>query len=155
VRLTVTASDNKTAQMQSNINPNGLGLTATLRTPINELKSSFTSHLMFSPSQGRLESHVNINGTQLDVTDNSAPHTHRTNSKRDWNTVEGYLTSRSTQAVFWRFDFAASETFNSCSIRVETGVVASQETHSIVFRLSGDPGERVKFTYRLSPGRQP
>jgi hypothetical protein len=151
VRLTVTASDNKTAQMQSNINPNGPGLTATLRPSLNELQSSFTSHLMFPPSQGRLESHVNINGAQLDVTDNSAPHTHRTNGKRDRNTVEGYLTSPSTLAVFWRFDFAASENFNPGSIRVEAGVVAAQETHSIVFRLSGDPGERVKFTYRLSP----
>jgi hypothetical protein len=155
VRLTVASSDNKTDQAQANINPNGPGLTAPLRTPMNELQSSFTSYLLFPPSQGRLESRVNVNGIQLDVTDNSAPYTHRTNGKRDWNTVEGYFTSGSTQPVFWRFDFAASENFSPGSLRVETGVVASQETYSIVFRLSGDPGERVKFTYRLSPGRQP
>jgi hypothetical protein len=147
VRLTVTSSDNKTSQTQVNINPNGPGL----RIPTNEHQSSFTSYLMFPPSQGRLESRVNINGTQLDFTDNSVPHTHQMNGKQDGNTVEGHLTSGFTQPVFWRFDFAASENFAPGSFRVEAGVVASQATHSIVFRLSGDPGERIKFSFRLTP----
>jgi hypothetical protein len=151
VRLTVTASDSRTAETQANINPNNATLMALVVITAKTFQSSFTSYLMFPPSQGRLESLVNINGTQSDVTDNSVPHTHKTYGKRDWNTVEGYLTSGSTQPVFWRFDFAASENFNPGSFRVETGVVASQESHSIVFRLSGDPGERVKFTYRLTP----
>jgi hypothetical protein len=146
VRLTVTSSDNKTSQTQVNINPNGPGL----RIPTNELQSSFTSYLMFPPSQGRLESRVNINDTQLDVTDNSVPHTHRTNGVRDRNTVEGHLISGCTQPVFWRFDFAASESFAPGSFRIETGVVASQGTHYLVFRLSGDPGEPIKFSFRLT-----
>jgi hypothetical protein len=155
VRLTVTDSSNDTAQVQININPNGPGLMATVRAPITGLQSSFTSHLMFPPSQGRLESRVNINAEQWIVTDNSAPYIHKINGKREWNSIEGHLTSPSKQGVLWRFDFAASEHFIPGSIRVESGVVASQDTHSIVFRLSGAPGEVVKFEYRLSPGRHP
>jgi hypothetical protein len=154
VRLTVTASDSRTAEKQSNINPNSATLMALVLTSTKTLQSSFTSYLMFPPTQGRLESRVNINGTQSDVTDNSAPHTHRMNGKRDWVTVEGYLTSGSTQPVFWRFDFAASEHFDPGSLHVESGVVALQESHSIIFRLSGNPGERIRFTYRLTPGRR-
>jgi hypothetical protein len=151
VRLTVTASDNRTAETQSNINPNNASFMAMAQAPAQSLQSSFTSFLMLPASQGRLESHVSINGEQLEVTDNAAPYTHRMNGRRDWNIVEGYLTSQSAPPVLWRFDFAASAHFIPGSIRVQTGVVVSRDAQSIVFRLSGAPGERVVFQYRLLP----
>jgi hypothetical protein len=104
---------------------------------------------MFPPARGRIEARVNFNDEQWVATDNSMPYTHRVNGRREWSSVEGQLVSPVGEPVLWRFDFVSSEHFVPGSIRVESGVVASQSTHSIVFRLSGTSADIVRFQYRL------
>jgi hypothetical protein len=104
---------------------------------------------MFPPARGRIEARVNINDEQWVATDNAMPYTHSVNGRREWSSVEGHLVSPSDEPVLWRFDFTSSERFMPGSIRVESGVIASQTTHSIVFRLSGHPADIVRFQYRL------
>jgi hypothetical protein len=151
VRLTVAGSDSSTAQTQVNVNPNSPSLTATLRAPPRHLQSSFQSQLLLPPAQGRLEAQVILNGSQIETVDNSGFYGHRLKGKRGWNTVEGYLSIPSDEAVYWKFDFAASEYFNPGSIHVEAGVIATMNARSVVLRLSGNPGERFRLRYQLLP----
>lgn len=87
----------------------------------------------------------------METVDNSGPYSHRINGKQGWNTVEGSLSIAREEAVYWKFDFAASEYFKSGSIHVEAGVIATINASSVVLRLSGTPGERFRLRYRLLP----
>ncbi len=50
----------------------------------------------------------------------------------------------------WRFDLAATGTFEPGSLRVIAGEVVVVTADAVVFRLSGKPGERVVFAFRAS-----
>jgi hypothetical protein len=49
----------------------------------------------------------------------------------------------------WRFEALPGETIEAGSLRVLQGDVALLTPTAVVFRLKGDAGERVSFSYRL------
>jgi hypothetical protein len=67
------------------------------------------------------------------------------------NTIEAFSTSQREGERFWRFDFSGSQHFAPGSLKIELGQVLTSDASSVVFRMSGEAGERVKFTYQLSP----
>jgi len=78
-----------------------------------------------------------------------ATHTFRGLAGR--NTIEAYTDASSPGGGFWKFDFTAAARFVPGSLQAGMGVVASVDGRSIVFRLTGISGERVKFAFELSP----
>jgi hypothetical protein len=63
------------------------------------------------------------------------------------NRVEAQLVKAEGRAGLWRFELAAGSTVAG-SLRVISGEVALVTGDAVVFRLKGQPGERVVFTFR-------
>jgi hypothetical protein len=63
------------------------------------------------------------------------------------NRVEAQLVKAEGRAGLWRFELAAGSTVAG-SLRVIAGEVALVTGDAVVFRLKGQPGERVVFTFR-------
>jgi hypothetical protein len=55
------------------------------------------------------------------------------------------------QPGFWRFEFSGAPSFVSGSIKVQSGQVIAISANTVVFRLGGTAGERIKFTFQLVP----
>jgi hypothetical protein len=51
----------------------------------------------------------------------------------------------------WRFELRPSPSVEVQDLRVESGDPVSVETRSLVFRVRGETGERVRFRFRLTP----
>jgi hypothetical protein len=149
VRLTVTDTVGATATTQANINPTLPAGLETMEQTADSLHTSFTSRLMPPISSGRIQIQVVSNGHQMDVTDNAMPHRHDLNGRVGTNTVEAILTSAPPIPIAWELDFSGSDHFVPGSLRIEAGQVMMQAGHSITFRLTGTPGERIKLTFRL------
>ena len=62
------------------------------------------------------------------------------------NRVEAQLVQAQGRAGLWRFELAGESTVAG-SLRVIAGEVALVTTDAVVFRLKGQPGERVVFTF--------
>ena len=67
------------------------------------------------------------------------------------NSIEAHADGEIRGEGFWKFDFSAADHFVPGSLEVAMGTVASFDGRSIVFRLTGAAGERVKFTFELAP----
>jgi hypothetical protein len=82
------------------------------------------------------------------------PHAGRTTlalaPARGENRIEATLVEGRTAGT-WRFDLGAVPGFNAGSLRVVAGDVAEVGASAIVFRLRGRPGERVVFSFRVTP----
>jgi hypothetical protein len=63
------------------------------------------------------------------------------------NRVEAQLVQAEGRAGLWRFELPAGSTVAG-SLRVIAGQVALVTGDAVVFRLNGQPGERVVFTFR-------
>jgi hypothetical protein len=63
------------------------------------------------------------------------------------NRVEAQLVQAEGRAGLWRFELPAGSTVAG-SLRVIAGQVALVTGDAVVFRLKGQPGERVVFTFR-------
>ena len=114
------------------------------------LETSFTSFLGIPPYDGTARGQVLLNNRRVDSTDSSAPFIHTWRSVDEKNTVEAYMTLPFDGEGFWKFDYSAAKHFVAGSLTVERGQVISRDARSIVFRMSGGSGERIKFTYRLA-----
>ncbi|MGH9461617.1 MAG: PKD domain-containing protein, partial [Vicinamibacteria bacterium] len=112
--------------------------------------TSFMSSLKGGDPDAVARGRVVINSAQADATGSSAPFRHSARGREE-NTVEAYSESGLEGEGLWQFDFSGDQHFIPGSIKVELGQVLSRDAHSVVFRLSGAPGERIKFTYRLRP----
>ena len=55
------------------------------------------------------------------------------------------------RAGTWRFDFSGQGTFRPGSLKVIAGTTALVTAEAVVFRLHGNPGERVAFTFEADP----
>jgi hypothetical protein len=62
------------------------------------------------------------------------------------NRVEAQLVQAQGQAGLWRFELAGDRAVAG-SLRVIAGQVALVTGDVVVFRLKGQPGERVVFTF--------
>ena len=64
--------------------------------------------------------------------------------------VEGVI-QRTSGESRWIFDFSLDPRFAPGSIEVQQGEVLGIESRTLTFRLGGQPGERIRFSYRLYP----
>ena len=63
--------------------------------------------------------------------------------------VAAHLVKAGGKPGTWRFEAQQSESIEPGSLRVLEGDVALLTPTAVVFRLKGNAGERVAFTYRL------
>jgi hypothetical protein len=68
--------------------------------------------------------------------------------RRGENRVEAILVQGAGQPGTWRFDLGSTGSLVKGSLRVVAGEVAQVTADALVFRLKGQPGERVVFTFR-------
>jgi hypothetical protein len=124
-----------------------------LRTPGDRdgLRSSFLSAFSTGPQERAARGFVRLNDSRMDETSSSAPASHVFRGRVGQNTVEAYAASDIRGDAFWKFDFSAADHFVPGSLRVGAGLVASLDGRTIVFRLAGASGERVRFTFELAP----
>jgi hypothetical protein len=110
-----------------------------------------TSYLGVRPFDGRVGGRVMINGSQTVPTNNASPSRHRFQGKLGKNTVEAAITSSMEGEGFWRFDFREVQGYVAGSLNAEMGQVISIDGQTVVFRLSGAPNERIRFSFKLVP----
>jgi hypothetical protein len=110
---------------------------------------SFTSLLTVPGSDEPLGANVQLNEGAVSATTSGSAFQHQARARRGRNTVEAHLTA-SGRAGFWRFDFTGTQDFVAGSFRVELGQVVSQDAGSVVLRINGTPGERIRFSFELS-----
>ena len=146
VQLTVVGSGGQT-------DSKGQGVNIDLRTS-NEpgsLRTSFTSSLSIPPHDGSARGFIVLNNARVDASSNSAPASHVFRGLAGKNTIEAYTDAEIRGDSFWKFDFSAADHLVPGSLEVGTGAVASFDGRSIVFRLTGVAGERIRFTFELAP----
>jgi hypothetical protein len=114
------------------------------------LRGSFTSSLLVEPHHRTTLGNIVLNGSRIDRVSGARPFMHEFETHPGPNTVEAVLLSKVGGETLWRFDFSRADHFVAGSLTVEQGHVISRDSLSIVFRLSGTSGERIKFTYRLT-----
>jgi uncharacterized repeat protein (TIGR01451 family) len=110
-----------------------------------------TSYLGVRPFDGRTGGRVMFNGSQAVPTNNASPSRHRFQGKLGKNTVEAVITSSMEGEGFWRFDFRRVQGYVAGSLNAEMGQVIATDGRTVVFRLSGVPNERIRFSFKLVP----
>jgi hypothetical protein len=118
---------------------------------VSSLELAFTSLLDFGTTDRPSVGHVVLNGGRVDTTMGGTSFPHRDQGRPGRNTIEAYPVAGAGRDGTWRFDFSATRSFVAGSFRTEMGQVVSQDTQGIVFRLSGQAGERLRFSFELSP----
>jgi hypothetical protein len=88
---------------------------------------------------------------RIDGISNSTPSIHPIRGRAGENTIEAHLETAFRENGFWKFDFSATDGFVSGSLRAQAGTAVSIDGRTILFRLSGAAGERVRFTFELEP----
>jgi hypothetical protein len=68
--------------------------------------------------------------------------------RRGENRIEAQLVRSSGKPGTWKFELAPTASLQPGSIRVIAGEVAVVTSDAVTFRLSGQPGERIVFTFR-------
>jgi hypothetical protein len=146
VQLTVVGSGGQTDSV-------GQGVRIDLK-PFTErggLRTSFSSFLSIPPHSGGASGFVVVNDARVDATSDAAPSSHVFGGLASKNTIEAHREGEVGSEGFWKFDFSAADRFVPGSLRAGTGTVVSFDGRSIVFRLNGAVGERIKFTFDLAP----
>jgi uncharacterized repeat protein (TIGR01451 family) len=117
----------------------------TLRS-FEPFESTFVSTIETARRDGSASGGVRVNEGPLDSVNDATSYRHRARAASDEVLVEGSLQS-AVQGV-WRFDLGSDGRVIPGSIQVLEGQVLAREPLGIHFRLSGQIGERVRFTYR-------
>ena len=97
----------------------------------------------------RAVAQVTLGGSRTEPVAAGIPSLHRYDGKLGRNVLDAVLTAPLEEPAMWRFDFTASDHFVPGSLRLVTGTEVSRDARSIVVRLSGRPGERVRIEYEL------
>ena len=116
-----------------------------------KVRTDFTSFLGVPPFDGRTQGQVHHNGSRVDIVTNAGPAQHGIDGRYGENVLEAYTTTPLANPGYWRFDFSSARNFVAGSIKVQSGQVMAADGRSVVFRLGGAPGERIRFTYELLP----
>jgi uncharacterized repeat protein (TIGR01451 family) len=117
----------------------------------SSLNLELTSLLDFQAPDDPSPGYVVLNGGRTDSTMSGTIFPHRFQAQSGRNTIEAHVASGAGRPGTWRFDFSTTPSFVTGSLRPEMGQIVSQEAHGIVFRLSGQSGERLRFSFELSP----
>jgi len=146
VQLTVTGPDG-TADVTSQLVP-VMYLTNPFQQSL-ELESSVGAFLGVRPFDGTARGDIVLNGVRVGGVDSAGATDARFRGKPGVNTLE--VTSNAEQEGFLRLDWSGAAHFVPGSIKIEYGTVISLDDRTVVFRLNGAPGERLKLTYQLLP----
>jgi len=146
VQLTVVGSSGQTHSI-------GQGVNIDLRAPGDRegLRTSFLSALSTPPGERSARGFIRLNDSRVDETSSSGPATHVFRGLVGQNSIEAYTDSDIRGEAFWKFEFSSTDHFAPASLRVETGTVVTVDGKTIVFRLAGTAGQRVRFTFELAP----
>lgn len=109
------------------------------------------SHLDIPPSDGSVRGHILLNEQSAGTADSAAPRRYQLSARTGKNTIDAVVSSPAAGEGRWRFDLSRQRGLVPGSLRVEHGQVISLDGSAIVFRLSGSPGERIKFRFELAP----
>lgn len=110
---------------------------------------SFMSQLELPQGSGSLSAQISLNESEFDTTTAASPRQHQLRARPGENVIEGRLLSQADGPGRWRFDFRAAVNFVPQSLRVDSGDVLTLDSHSVVFRVTGDPGPPIRFRFRL------
>ena len=133
---------------------NAVAAKTTIGSPVSQSQrdrqeTSFLSELRILRRDGDARARLILNDARSDNTDNTAPYRHQVRGKLGENTVEGYLVSEASGEGQWEFQFSGADHFVPGSLKVDFGELISLDAYRVVFRLSGAPGERMKFRFEL------
>jgi hypothetical protein len=90
---------------------------------------------------------VAFDGQAVQVT--SGPSRAAATARGGDNLVEAQLVQSRDEPGTWRFEAQEAEAIEPGSLRVLRGAVALVTPTAVVFRLAGQRGEEVAFSYRL------
>jgi hypothetical protein len=108
------------------------------------IETTFTSVLQMGE-----HGFVILNQARTDATSGSTPFHHVLRGVPGRNSIEAYVQPSGVESL-WKFDFSASAGFVPGSLHVDSGALSVLDGKTIVFRLTGDSGERVRFSFELS-----
>jgi hypothetical protein len=115
----------------------------------SEISTAFSSLIEDSAGKG-LRGELALNGQSLGTVADRNP---RRIPARAYpgraNVVEAWTTTASESDARWEFSFQNTPGFDRGSLVVESGQVLALEPERVVFRLSGAPGERLRFRFAL------
>ena len=143
VRLTVTDSLGRSAQVQQNVS---VQPGSTLRTSTGHVV--IRTNLAAQPPDGSVSGQVLLNGVALPVITNQGPRELRAESASDDAVIEAFLQTSTLPGTLWEFDLAASPGSRYQDIQSMSGTAILVGNARIVFRLEGREGERVRFRAR-------
>jgi hypothetical protein len=146
IQLTVVGSSGQTDSIGRGVN-----IDLRARGDREGLRTSFLSALSTPPGERSARGFIRINDSRVDETSSSGPATHVFRGMVGKNSIEAYTGSGIRGEAFWKFELSSADHFTPGSLRVETGTVAAMDGRAVTFRLSGSPGERVRFSFELSP----
>jgi hypothetical protein len=147
VQLTVVGSGGQTDTASQSVR-------IDLRDPDRDSarRATFKSFLSIPPQDGSVHGFLVLNdASRIDGISNSTPTIHPFPGRAGENAIEAHVETPFPQNGFWEFDFSATERFVPGSLRAQSGRAAFVDGRSIVFRLSGAPGERIRFSFELEP----
>ena len=147
VSVTLTVDDGNGARGEVTM---GVRLPAALRSADASEEAVLVSVLLPGPTLGAFHGDVTVNGRRLFRLDNSSPVERPVPGRLGANSIEAILVAPAGDEVTWVFDFSRARHFVPGSIRPQQGHALSVDARRIVFRLSGAPGERVRFEYRVA-----
>jgi hypothetical protein len=115
-------------------------------------RATFASFLEVPPQDGNVRGFLVLNdAARIDGISNSTPAVHPFRGRGGENVIEAHLEAAFQETGFWKFDFSGTDRFVSGSLRAQTGTAVSNDGRTLVFRLSGAAGERVRFSFELEP----
>jgi uncharacterized repeat protein (TIGR01451 family) len=122
-------------------------LTTDGRGSWSESTASFVSTLSSPRVDGSTAGTIRIGESYSDIVNDTASFHHRFRSPSESIVVEGVI-QRASGEAHWRFDFSSDPRFAPGSIEVQQGEILGIERGTLTFRLVGQPGERIRFSYR-------
>lgn len=147
-RLTVVGPDGATETVTKQVNVlRGLSLETTSAPA---LETSVTTQFVGLERSVQVAAQVILPGGRSQPVSAGAPSIFRYRGALGLNAIDGVLMAPLDDAVMWRFDFTRSAHFVPGSLRLVSGTAVSSDGRSIVVRMSGRPGERVRIEYELA-----
>ena len=152
-RIENTATVRSAIQDEAPANNQDTETTLLVRPPglsfFDTFESSFVSTIETHGRDGSATGHVHVNGVSLDSVNDTMSFRHRARGASETVLVEG--TVQSAVQGLWRFELVDDGRVVQGSIEAFEGQVLGREPRAILFRLTGQAGERIRFTYRQRP----
>ena len=147
-RLTVVGPDGVTETVTKQVNVFGERLPEATIAPA--LETSLTTQFVGLDRSVRVAAQVILADGRSQPVSVGGPSIFRYRGTRGLNAIDGVVMAPLEEPVMWRFDFSQSSHFVPGSLRLVSGTAVSSDGRSIVVRMSGRPGERVRIEYELA-----